>query len=172
MSLLLGDPTPTPNPPASTLAFAQSTVPAFRAALISALEARPALAGVAITDGRPAPNILSASEFVALLDVDGTTAARPFERTSQPRDERYAQSCAISVVGVTRANQTTLGDRAFAILAEIGDQIRSTVRLEGFYEGPGNVYSVTMADWNYITRADDTNREAAIEFTLDVHARI
>lgn len=155
-----------------TLAFASSTVPAFRAALIAALEGRVGLKGVSVTDGKPPPNVLAESEFLAVLDTDGVTAPRPFNRTTQPRDERYSQHLMISVVGATRADQTTLGARAFEILAELGDEIRTNVRLEPNYSGPGNLYSVVMGQWSYHTRADDTHREAAIELELDVHARI
>lgn len=155
-----------------TLAFAGSTVPAFRAALKAALEARPGLKGVAVTDGKPPANVLTREEFLAILDTVGTTAARPHERTTQPRDERYVQHIAISVVGQTREAQTALGDRVYAIADELFDQLRSTLRLEGYYAGPGVLYSVLAGGWSYMTRADDMHRESALELELDVHARI
>lgn len=155
-----------------TLQFAASTVPAFRVALLAALAARPGLQGVAVTDGAPPPNVLTQPAFVALLDVEGKTSVMPLNVTTQPRDERYVQKGIVSVVGNTRDDQVTLGDRAAAILAEIADQLRTTVRLEGFYTGPGNIYAVTLGAWGYKTRASDQSREAAYEFEIEVHARI
>lgn len=154
------------------MTFAASSIPAFRAALIEALEARPGMKGVPVTDGKPEPEVLASEEFLAILQTNRNVAPRPIERTTQPRDERYVQHGMISVVGGTRTSQTTLGARAFEILAELESQLRETVRLEGYYTGPGNVYSVVVAHSDYDTRADDQRREASIEFSLDVHARI
>lgn len=155
-----------------TVTFAPSTIPAFRAALIEALTGRSGLHGVEVCDGRPSPGVLESAEFVALMEADFTVTVPTLNRTTQPRQEVYVQHGYVSVVGATRDDQVTLGDRAFAIFGEICDQLRSTVHLEGFYTGGGQIAAAVIDSGAYHPRADDTAREATIEFGIKVTARL
>lgn len=155
-----------------TLSFVPSTIPFFRDALERALAARAGLAGVAICDGRPAPDVLASEEFIALMEVEFDITPVTMQRLTQPRQEDYTQHCYVSVVGSTRDDQVTLGSRAFAIYAEILDQLRSTVHLEGFYLGGGQIAAAVASSGTYHPKADDTAREATIEFGIHVTARL
>jgi hypothetical protein len=116
--------------------------------------------------------VLASDAFVALMDTDGAQGVPTLNRTSQPRSEEYVQTVIISVAGSTRDDQVTLADRCFAIFAEICDQLRSTVHLEGFYAGGGQIASCVIDNFSYKPRADDTAREANIEFGIRVTARL
>lgn len=155
-----------------TLSFVPSTIPFFRDALERALAARPGLSGLAVCDGRPPPDVLAGEEWLALMDVEFAVTVPTMDRTSQPRQEEYTQHCYLSVVGATRDDQATLCLRAFAIYAEICDQLRSTVHLEGFYTGGGQLASVLAGSGTYHPRANDTAREAALDFGIHVTARL
>jgi hypothetical protein len=82
--------------------------------------------------------VLAGEEFLALMDTEFDVTAPTMNATTQPRQEVYTQQCWISVVGATRDDQVTLGARAFAIFAEVCDQLRSTPHLEGFYPSSGS----------------------------------
>lgn len=155
-----------------TLAFVPSTIPSFRDALERALAARAGLAGVAICDGRPPADVLAGEEFLALMEAEFEVTVPTLNRTTQPRQETYTQHCVASVVGATSEDQVTLGSRAFAIYAEVCDQLRSTVHLEGFYTGTGQIAAAVPSTGVYHPRANDSAREATIEFGIHVTARL
>lgn len=155
-----------------TLSFVPSTIPYFRDALLRALAARAGLSGVAVCDGRPAPDVLASEEFVALMETEFEISPNAMQRATQPRQEDYTQHVFVSVVGATRDDQVTLGSRAFAIYAEILDQLRSTVHLEGFYTGAGQIASAVAGAGTYHPKADDMQREATLEFGIRVTARL
>lgn len=150
-----------------------STIPAFRAALKAMLDARyAAVLKTPVTDGPPSPATLAGKEFVALMTTEGEQIVRAMNRVQQPRDERYTQEIEISVVGATRSDQVTVGNRAYAIFAELELGIRADTVLAAYYAGPGHIISITVGREKYQPYADDKQRESRLNVWLNVHARI
>jgi hypothetical protein len=147
--------------------MSSSSIPTFIDTLKTTLEARAALAGVAITDGIASPGDMNAEELIQILDATGEQSVRALDRTTQPRNEEYAVTVLVSVVAQTREDQTTLKARAFELLAEVEATLRADPHL-----GISNLYSAVGGHIHYASRATDLQREAAIEFDINVHARL
>lgn len=139
-----------------------STIPAFRAALLTQLQARPALAEVLVTDGNPpAP----AKEYIAL-------GATIFEQEwshlgKYARNERYRQVVMISVLFAGTDTQVQAAARAFVLYAEVEDELRDDPTL-----GLDNLIGAQVGDGVYTPRWDDQYRQADLTFEINVHARI
>ena len=144
--------------------MATSTVPAFMAALLTALEGRAGLDGVQKSWGVPRGDFQK--EMVLLLDVDGsqTSAARGQHR----REEEYDLRVFISVKR-TRGEAQLATERAYALAAEIEAEVRanptmtSTVR-NARIEGRFQLFQNTPpeGDWT----------EAVLNVTIRANERI
>lgn len=152
--------------------MATSAIPAFRAALIAMLQARSGLSGVQVTDGPPEPSVLDGDVYIALLEAKGTQRIWAMNRSSQPREERFTQTVVIGVRGETRADQVTLGNRAYVLLGEMEQGIRADVKLTAYYTGAAKLVTTVIGSEDYQTFADDHSRESQITVGVDVHARL
>ncbi len=106
-------------------------------------------------------------ELIQVLDAVGDQSPRALNATTQPRAEEYDLSVVISVVGETRSDQATLRARAFVLLAEVETQLRGNVSL-----GISGVYAAVLGHIAYTARANDMQRESAIDFDIHVTARL
>ena len=102
-----------------------STAPAFKAALLTALQARTGLSGVTLSYGVP---LGSPREFIALADLSGS---QEFATLGALRkDETYVLDVYVSVLREGNQQQTCT-ERCFAIAAEIEDELRTNVTMSG-----------------------------------------
>jgi hypothetical protein len=102
-----------------------STAPAFKNALHDALGARAGLSGVTVSYGAPtgAPR-----EFIALTDISGS---QEFAALGALRkDETYVLTVFCSVLREGNQQQECT-ERAFALAAEIEDELRGNVTMSG-----------------------------------------
>lgn len=102
-----------------------STAPAFKNALHDALGARTGLSGVTVSYGAPtgAPR-----EFIALTDISGS---QEFAALGALRkDETFVLTVFCSVLREGNQQQQAT-DRAFALAAEIEDELRGNVTMSG-----------------------------------------
>lgn len=103
-----------------------STAPAFKAALLTALQARTGLSGVTVSYGAPLPN--APREFIALGDLEGS---QEFAQLGALRkDETYTLEVYVSVLREGNQQQTCT-ERCFALAAEIEDELRGNVTMSG-----------------------------------------
>lgn len=138
------------------MATETSTIPAFKAALFAALLARPALADVQVSYGSPNPN--PRPEFIWLHDVDGAQEARALGRLA--RREDMSLEVRISVVKQGRDQQAAT-ERAFALLAELEDTVRTDPALDAQYAGAGQILAAQITGPMLLSeRANDREREA------------
>ena len=101
--------------------MATSSVPGAKAALIASLQARPALVGVQVAWGEP-QNSARARELIvvgAIQNFRETSAT-----TGQWRDESYTLPVYVQVVQEGGADHSACSQRAYAMLAEVEEQVR------------------------------------------------
>lgn len=148
--------------------MSSSSINAVIPALQTLLQARAGLTGVSITEGPAEPALRDRKELIQILDATGDQTVHALNRVTQPRQEEYDLNVLISVVAATRSKQATIRARAFALLAEVEAQLRSDPSL-GI---AGQVYSSIVGHIAYTTRANDQDRESAIDFNVHVVARL
>lgn len=141
-----------------------STIPAFTAALISTLAARPNLTNTVISDGPPDPGAVD-REFIAVGDIRGNQRAAAIG--AQSREEEYFVAMTI---WVKQGNdQTTADSRAFAIMAEIENALRADASV-------GHVVRWAQVEGGISLHKSDVNsgseRVATLTFEIWVRARI
>lgn len=151
----------------------QSAIPDFAPALMRLWAAVPALKGVYVCDGPPTPGTALQPEIVMLGDVtDWSVEPRALNRTNQPRREEFRQNVLISVLQQTRADQATVNDRAWDIFRLLEAAIRTDPSISSAWTADGQIVHVLVEGGEFLKRANDTSREASIEFRLYVLARI
>lgn len=142
--------------------MATSTVPAFKAALRTLLQARTGLANVQVTYGPPLP--VPESEFIWLGDVQGAQDRAAMAGTTV---EQYDATVLIRVLTSTAPDDfKTAGDRAFALMAEV----ENCVRADQTVSGTVNTAHVT----NFVFEEDAAPEQtsALISVTVQVTAYI
>lgn len=97
-----------------------SSIPRFKAALLSRLQALPALAGVQVSWGHPLPARLE-GELVLIGDV--ASDADPVALGTGAREERYRLELTISVAGTSRMPHRTYEERAFVLAGVVESSI-------------------------------------------------
>ncbi|MEW6583476.1 MAG: hypothetical protein AB1416_12030 [Actinomycetota bacterium] len=142
--------------------MATASISAFKAALLTRLQARPGLAGVQVTWGWP-PGDLE-PEWIMLGDVDGTQAAAALG--AQRREEEYFLDVTISVVRDMADDPRETADRAFALAAEVEDELRGDASLGGVVRE-----AQVIAD-GLVEPADGNQREARIPMRIRARKRI
>lgn len=142
--------------------YLTSTIPAVKAALVTRYQARAGLTGVQISYGWPkgAPQ----KEMLIVGGVKGEQQWGPMGRRA--KDELYDVTHVISVIFSDGVQQNAT-ERAFAILAEIEQELRNDPQVGG-----ARVVDVRS---NFILAENvlgGVDREAYIEFSVHVNARI
>jgi hypothetical protein len=142
--------------------MASSTVPAFKARLKTNLLGRAGLTGVQVTHGPPLP--VPEPEFIWLADAKGT---QDFMTAAAQRDEEYDLTIWIHVVtNSTPDDFKTAGDRAFALMAEIENELRGDRTVSG------TVMQAHLTDFVFLEHGSAESQEAQIEITVHVKALI
>jgi hypothetical protein len=140
---------------------ATSTVPAFKSALLAKLNARTNLKNVQVTYGPPLP---PSREWIWLGDVAGEqqTAALGNQR----REETYDLSV---IIGITRegVDQQATTERAFALMAELENELRSDATVGGVVRT-----AEVQGQFRLDELASDTARGAHLAITVQCTARI
>lgn len=145
--------------------MATSTIPALKAALQSQLEARTGLIGVQVSYGYPGP--LPEPEYIWLGDAHGSQQLAT--AGNRARDERYQLTVLIKTEtsGLDGAAQQTAVERAFALMAEIENELRANPSMD-------NVVRVARIDGpiDLLELAGAESRGALLTVTLGIEARI
>jgi hypothetical protein len=100
--------------------MATSTIPAVKAAIVSAIQARPALAGVQVTWGIPHDAI--SREWICVGDVIGSQDSAAIGQ--QRRDESYTVQVIVNVVRPSLEPARDVSERCFVLVAEIEQALR------------------------------------------------
>ncbi len=139
-----------------------STIPAFKAALLDALQARTGLAGVQIEWGLPQSE--PQDELIMLLDVSGEQVWAPMGRLH--KEETYTLDLWISVLR-SGGEQQTASERAFELLAEVEGFLRGDVSVGG------TVRTAALQGLTFNERAlSAAKREAQIKSAIFCTARL
>jgi hypothetical protein len=111
--------------------MATSTIPAFKAALQTQLQARAGLDGVQVSYGYPGP--LPEVEYIWLADVKGHQDLAVMGNRTRSRDEDYTLTILIKseISDISTAAQQTVVERAFTLMAELEDQLRTDPGVNG-----------------------------------------
>jgi hypothetical protein len=155
--------------------MASSTIPAFKAALLTRLQADADLAGLDITYGVPAPRGPE-REWVWLGGAreDQATAAMGQRR----REETWVQDIVVSCLKPVREDQQTLTERAFEIAGVIEDSLRDWSQLTSppVFGGVVREALVVRMDLDELLSIDregvPQEREARITISLACKQRI
>lgn len=142
--------------------MAASTIPAFKAALATALRARANLANVQVSYGAPLP--APADEFVWLADVEGEQEAAALG--AQKREEIYELTIIVSVIRAG-GDQQAVTERAFALASEIEAELRGDGTVGGTVR-----FAQIAGPFRLEEMASDTHRGAQLTITVGVRARI
>ncbi|MEZ5101169.1 MAG: hypothetical protein R3C15_15485 [Thermoleophilia bacterium] len=101
--------------------MATSTVPTLKANLQARLQARVGLAGVQVSYGAPFP--MPEPEWIWLADVEGEQEPAALGR--QRRSETFRLEVLVRVVRSTLDDQEAATERAYALAAELENELRS-----------------------------------------------
>lgn len=135
-----------------------SSVPTFKAQLKTNLLARTGLANVQVTHGPPAP--VPEAEFIWLGDVRGS---QDWAAGQALKSEIYELTVWIRVLASTAPDDfKTAGDRVFALLAELENELRGDKTVTG------TVTSAQVTDFDFQEDATGEQTLAVIEVTVQV----
>jgi len=142
--------------------MAQSSVPAFKARLLSELEARGGLTNVQITWGIPAGQLQK--ELILLGDVDGDQVTAAFGQ--KRRNEDYQLSILISVLR-SKGEQRKATERAYALAAEIETELRDDPSVGGTVR-----VAQVKGPFDLRERTQGNECEAALTITVSCDQRV
>lgn len=142
--------------------MASSTIPAMKAQLKTNLRARTVLANVQVTHGPPFP--VPDAEFIWLGDVTGAQSWLAFQKT---RKEEYDLKVWIRVLTSSSPDDyKTAGDRAFALMAELENELRGDPTVSG------TVTTSELTDFDFREDATGEQTVALLEATVHVQSFI
>lgn len=142
--------------------MATSTVPAFKAALLTRLQARTGLAGVQVTYGWPSGQVKR--ESIMLGGVTGSQEFRTVGATQRMED--YSLTAYVTVIKEGGAQQQSADERALALMAEVEADLRSDPTVNN------TVLTAQLSRFDLEPMASSETREARLTLTIDVMARI
>lgn len=142
--------------------MASSSVPSLKHQLVLNLQARPGLANVQVTHGPPLP--VPEAEFIWLGDAQGTQTR---ESAGNTKLETYNLQVIVRVLSSTTADDfKTAGDRAFALMAELENELRGDKTVSGA------VRDAEVTDFDFKEGANAETNEALLDVTVHVQALI
>lgn len=145
--------------------MATSTVPVLKNQLKKNLQARVGLSGVQVTQGPPFP--LPEVEFIWLGDVKGRQEWATIASPTKPKEEHYDLKVWIRVLrSNTPDDFKTAGDRAFALLAELENELRGDPSVTN------TVRVAHVGEFDFQEDAGAEMNQALLEVTVHVRARI
>lgn len=138
-------------------------------ALVARLGARPALAGK-VTYG--VPRVTPTTEWIHVGRIEGDETAVSLGRSSQGRrEERFQIVVTISVIRSWIDDPEDVADRAFALLAEIEDELRDAPTL-GLDPGTDGLYWAGVVRKDVDEEGDGSQRQAVVIVRVGCMARI
>ena len=141
-----------------------STAPAFMSALVTALAARTNLSGVRVNYGPALPD--PGRESINVLGLDGEQNWAGLGQLA--KEEVYTVQVMIFVIREGQQTQPAV-ERAYALLAEVENQLRETSTAPTM----GNTVRVaSVSTVNLEVGASDTTRSALLTIGVRVQARI
>lgn len=148
--------------------MATSVVPSVRKKLRDRLRARPNLSRVQVSLGKPWP---PENEFIAIRDVRPHDQRQAGMRTApHPREEEFTLHVLVSVIQGGHADSEAVVDRAYALAAELEQEIRDDMTIGGaLTNGWAQVEGLELED---IGPNDDGIREARVHARVACRARI
>lgn len=151
--------------------MASSVVPTVFTTLKTQLQARAGLAGVQITEGFPLQPDL---EYIAIADADPHEQTSAGQRaTPHPREENFVLIVVISVVRVADTDAAEVVDRAYALAAELENELRNDPTIGGSLGGVNSGWAVVeglpLTTWGPDGQG---RREALIQARVRCKARI
>lgn len=148
--------------------MATSTMPAFKAALVTRLQADSDLSGVNVTYGPPTPGEWAEREFIWIGAARGeqTTAAMGQKR----REEVWIQDVVVSCVSAMRNPQDDLTERAFVLAGQVEDSLRTWSTTQPFFGGVVRQALVVGMDLDEFV--NDQEREARVTMRVACAERI
>jgi hypothetical protein len=162
-----------------------STIPSFRAALLTRLQAESGLAGVQCVIGHPFPNRPSDSLVMILDSVDGSTNGASMFGGGQTtaalgqrkREERYVTTIAVSCIASNMSSEQTLEESAMTLAGVVETSLRSwssgATPWSGMTLPSGAVFAWVVVQGLSLTQHfDDVQREARATIELACAARI
>lgn len=144
--------------------MATSTIQALRKALHARLVARGGLSGVQISLGIPTSK--PEPEWIMIGGARDPGDQEAAALGQLRREEHYHLWIDVSVVRPFDDDQVTTTDRAFALAAEVEDELRSDASVGGVVR-IAQVVGMALAE-----PADATEREGRIVMRIDVRQRI
>ncbi len=147
-----------------------SSVPAVKGALVDRLNARAELSGK-VTWG--VPRETPRMEWIVVGEVEGDQSAVSVGRSSQSRrEERYRVLVVVSVIRSNVEHPRTVAERAYALAAEVEDEVRQNPTL-GLDPGTDGLYlaQVTKTDLTESV-GDGSQRQAVVTLHVSCMARI
>lgn len=142
--------------------MATSTVPAFKAALLTRLAARTGLSGVQVSYGWPSGQVKR--ESMMLGGVSGRQEFRTVGATQKM--EEYTLTIYVNVIREGGALQQTADERALALMAEVEAELRSDLTVNN------TVLTAQLAGFDLEPMASAESRQASLTLSIDVIARI
>jgi hypothetical protein len=148
-----------------------STIYAYETALAANLASRANLAGVQILTGPPSAGQAQHGEFLMLGNANATQTYKTFPYNAPTaKDETFTIDLLIDVVQAMNTDQSTVTARAFALLAEVENELRSNPS-----QGVAYVLWSEVARSQRVEKAmnpDSGWRETLLRATVFVRARI
>lgn len=155
--------------------MATSAVPGAMAALVTILQAAPALAGVQVSDGEPARD-LDATDLVCVGWQPGSNVAVEITQDfnaagARTRDEDFLILCYLDS-GTGDTDITTRRTRAFALLATVEDALRATGAAPTAPTLSGTVLWAHLVQAALMQQHTADGTQAGITFSIACRARI
>jgi hypothetical protein len=142
--------------------MATSTIPAFKSALLSRLQARAGLSGVQVTYGWPTGSVKR--ESIMLGGATGTQEFRTIGATQKM--ETYTLDVYITVIREGHARQQNADERALALMGELEDELRDDPTVNN------TVLTAEVGRIDLQPMAGAETREARLTVGVNVMARI
>lgn len=148
-----------------------SSVAGFRAALVTALQARAGLSGVQVVDGFPGGGDADAMqlESIWLGDANTQTVEIPVMRAGTKKvDEIYVQDVVVQVLKTEGETQAAANSRAVALLAELQQALAAQPDIST------EIFEAQLVGWKFVTGQlpGQSGHGARFDCQVRVHARL
>jgi hypothetical protein len=158
--------------------MATSTIPTFKAALLSRLQADAGMTGVTVTYGVPV-GLTNVREWVMLGNTrpdDPTQGTFPGGQSTaaigqKRREERYVLEVLVSVLRPVRESQQDVTERAFVIAGVIETSLRSWSTASPAFSGAGVRWAL-VTSVSHDENVGKQEREAAVRLDIACAERI
>lgn len=141
-----------------------TTIPAYKSALVAALQARSALSAVQVSYGHPGD--VQRTETIYVGDTRGTQEPVAIKATPTLRDETYTTDVIVEITQI-RSSQENVDLRAATLAAEVEATIAENPSL-----GVAGVLWSTVITYDMAGGFDADGRVCTITLGVETHARL